>query len=142
MSQQLQDIHDVGQVIIKYATSVDKRDLDRYGSCFTDDVEVSGFSSGTVTGRDTWVTFVDKALEAYVGTHHQITNQEISVDGDSAHMRSYVQATHESASDPNCLVILWAVYDDELVRTSEGWKISRHVLDRLIRSRRVQTGGL
>ncbi|MGI9625060.1 MAG: nuclear transport factor 2 family protein [Acidimicrobiales bacterium] len=139
MSQDLQDIHDVGQVIIRYATSVDKRDFDRYGSCFTEDAEISGFSSGDVVGRDNWVSFVVKALEAFRGTHHQITNQEISVDGDTAHMRSYVQATHESADDDSSLIILWAVYDDELVRTSQGWQISRHVLERLIRSKRVPT---
>ena len=134
----LEDRYDVGQIIIRYATSVDQRDMDRYGSCFADDVVVAGFSSGDVVGREAWVGFVEKALGNFDGTHHQITNQEITVDGDRAHMRSYVQATHELAGDDEHLLILYAIYDDQLVRTSDGWKITRHELERLIDSKRVR----
>ena len=110
----------------------------RYGSCFTDDAVVTGFSSGAVEGRDAWVAFVEDALQSFRGTHHQITNQEITVDGDAAHMRSYVQATHELADDDDHLFILYAIYDDRLVRTSEGWQITHHELERLINSKKVR----
>ena len=138
MSQHLQDLHDVGQVIIKYATSVDQRDMDRYGSCFASDVVVTGFSAGATEGRDAWVQFVDQALQNFKGTHHQITNQEITVDGDTAHMRSYVQATHQLARDDEHLLILYAIYDDRLVRTADGWEFTHHHLERLIDSRKVR----
>lgn len=137
MSQLLQDRHDIAQVIVRYATSVDQRDMERYASCFTGDVEVSGFSGGVFTDRDTYVGWVVRALEAFAGTHHQITNQEIDVNGDQGYMRSYVQATHEMADDPDTLLILWAIYDDRMVRTPEGWKISHHRLERLISSKLV-----
>ncbi len=138
MSSELEDRYEVGQVIIQYATSVDQRDMDRYGSCFTDDVVVNGFSSGSIEGRDAWVGFVEKALTNYRGTHHQITNQEITVYGDAAHMRSYVQATHELVDDDEHLLILYAIYDDRLVRTPDGWRIARHELERLIDSKKVR----
>ena len=137
MTSELQDRHDIAQVIIRYATSVDQRDLDRYATCFTDDVEVTGFSGGTFTDRDTYVAWVAGALERFAGTHHQITNHEIEIDGDSAHMRSYVQATHEMADDPDTLLILWAIYDDRLVRTADGWRITHHALEPLIPSRLI-----
>ena len=111
--------------------------MERYGSCFTDDAVVTGFSSGDVIGRDAWVAFVIKALENFAGTHHQITNQEITVTGDTAHMRSYVQATHELAGDDEHLLILYAIYDDQLARTNDGWKITRHELERLIDSKKI-----
>ena len=133
----LQDRYDIAQVIIRYAASVDQRDLDRYGSCFTEDATITGFSSGDVHGRDKWVGFVGTALDNYAGTHHQVTNQEVTVDGDTGHLRSYVQATHVLASDPAMLLVLWAIYDDEMVRTPDGWKIKRHTLERLIKSRLV-----
>lgn len=138
MSQELQDRYDVGQVIIKYATSVDQRDMERYGSCFTEDCVVTGFGPDAVQGRDAWVSFVVKALQSYEGTHHQITNQEISIDGNTAHMRSYVQATHEVAGDNEHLVILYAIYDDQLVRTTNGWQFSEHKLERLIDVKKVR----
>ncbi len=138
MSAELQDRYDIGQVMIRYATSVDQRDMTRYGSCFADDVVVRGFSAGDVVGRDDWVAFVTKALTNFEGTHHQITNQEISVDGDTAHMRSYVQATHEIAGDGEHLLVLYAIYDDQLVRGTDGWEITVHALERLIDSKRVR----
>lgn len=135
--QALQDRYDIGQVIVRYATSVDQRDLDRYATCFTDDVEVSGFGGQTFTDRATYVDWVGGALDRFSGTHHQITNQEVEVDGDRAHLRSYVQATHEMADDPEKLLILWAIYDDRLVRTDDGWRITHHRIERLIPSRFV-----
>ncbi len=129
---ELQDRHDVGQVIIRYATSVDQRDLDRYATCFTEDVEVSGFGGGPFGDRDSYVAWVTEALSAFAETHHQITNQVIDVDGDTAHMRSYVQATHVMGSDAGRLLILWGIYDDRLVRTADGWRITHHRLERLI----------
>lgn len=138
MSAELQDRHDIGQVMIRYATSVDQRDMERYGSCFAEDCVVRGFSAGDVVGRDKWVEFVTAALTNFEGTHHQITNQEITVDGDTAHMRSYVQATHELAGDPEHLLILYAIYDDQLVRGPNGWEFTVHALERLIDSKRVR----
>ncbi|MGA9279549.1 nuclear transport factor 2 family protein, partial [Ilumatobacter sp.] len=101
------DVYDVGQVMIRYATSVDQRDLERYATCFTSDVVVTGFGDIEFDDRDTYVAWVAQALERYSATHHQITNQEVEVDGDRAHLRSYVQATHENAADHDELIILW-----------------------------------
>lgn len=140
---ELRDRYDVGQVMIRYATSVDQGDLERYATCFTEDVEVSGFGekSGepTFTDRATYVPWVGKALQNFSATHHQITNQEVEIDGDRAHLRSYVQATHEMANDPDTLMVLWAIYDDRLVRTDDGWRITHHTLERLIKSKMVHT---
>ena len=138
MSSELQDRYDVGQIMIRYATSVDQRDMERYGSCFADDAEITGFGGEAIQGRQAWVDFVDGALSNFAGTHHQITNQEVTLDGDSAQLRSYVQATHELANDDEHLLILYAIYDDRLVRTADGWKITHHALERLINSKKVR----
>lgn len=137
MSGDLQDRYDVGQVMVRYATSVDQRDLDRYATCFTDDVTVSGFGGGTFTDRSTYVDWVASALGRFSATHHQITNQEVELEGDRAHLRSYVQATHVLLDEPDRLLVLWAIYDDRLVRTADGWRITHHALERLISSRLV-----
>jgi uncharacterized protein (TIGR02246 family) len=137
MSQELQDRVDIAQVMIRYATSVDQRDLERYATCFTDDVVVTGFGGIDFTDRDTYVAWVAEALSRFSRTHHQITNQEIVIDGDTAHMRSHVQATHVLADDEDTLLILWGVYDDQLERNEQGWQITQHHLQRLIPPRFV-----
>ena len=139
MDTELRDRYDIGQVMIRYATSVDQRDLERYATCFTEDVEVKGFGRESFTDRATYVPWVGEALKNFSATHHQITNQEVEIDGDRAHLRSYVQATHEMANDGDMLMVLWAIYDDRLIRTDEGWRITHHTLERLIKSKMVQT---
>ena len=127
----------VADVIIRYATSVDKRDMLRYATCFTDEVVVTGFGDQSFEGIGPYLEYVTNALKRFGRTQHLIANQEITIDGDTAHMRSYVQATHELAGDPETLVVLWAVYDDRLVRTAVGWRITKHHLERQIGPRRV-----
>jgi uncharacterized protein (TIGR02246 family) len=124
-------------VMIRYATSVDARDMARYATCFTDDVVVTGFGDRTLTGKAEYVPWVEKALARYSATQHLVGNQEVSVHGDSAHLRTYVQATHVLAVDPGTLVVLWGIYDDRLVRTPDGWQITHHHLERLIGPRLV-----
>ena len=127
----------VGDIIIRYATSVDKRDMLRYATCFTDEVVVTGFGDQSFEGIGPYLEYVTNALKRFGRTQHLIANQEITIDGDTAHMRSYVQATHELAGDPETLVVLCAVYDDRLVRTAVGWRITKHHLERQIGPRRV-----
>jgi ketosteroid isomerase-like protein len=127
----------VADVMIRYATSVDQRDLDTYATCFTDDVVVTGFMPEPLTPRGPYVSWVGEALSKYSQTHHLLGNQVVTVDGDTAHLRTYVTASHVLASDNDTMVILWGIYDDRLVRTAEGWKITHHHLERLINPRVV-----
>ena len=138
MTDPIADRLAVGDVIIKYGTSVDARDLVRYATCFTDDVVVTGFSGGEQRGLKPYVEWVASALARFSKTQHLIGNQEITVTGDTAYMRSYVQATHVLADDETKLLILWGIYVDDLVRTSDGWKIKNHHLIRLIEPRTIQ----
>lgn len=132
----------VGDVIIRYADSIDQLDYDRYCTCFTDDVIVTGFGPEPIKGLDAYRPWVTAARNKYGRTQHMIGNIQVTVDGDRAHMRSYVQATHEIPSDPNHLIVLWAAYVDELVRTKDGWKISHHDLERLINVKKVKIESL
>ena len=64
---------------------------------------------------------------AYAGmghTMHQLSNIAINVDGDTASARTYVDAvlmTPDGQSGVNPV----GFYDDELVRTPDGWRIAR-----------------
>ena len=59
-------------VMATYAMGVDERDFDAYGSCFADDVVVTGFGKDEFHGREAWVAYVIQALEqrpqALIGT--------------------------------------------------------------------------
>ena len=139
---ELEDRLAVGDIIIRYADSIDQCDYDRYCTCFTDDVVVSGFTPEVITGLSAYRPWVTAARNRYGRTQHLIGNIQVTVNGDTAQLRSYVQATHELPDDPEHLIVLWAAYNDTLVRTAGGWKISHHELERLINVKKVSIATL
>lgn len=125
-------------VMLKYAKGVDQRDMALYASTFADDVEVVGFGAETYHGRDAWVAYVKKALEAYGPTQHMLGPQLAEVNGDTAHCRTDVQAQHFLIDKPDTTVTLWATYNTDMKRIGGEWKIVRHELES--RGLRTQTG--
>ena len=115
-------------VMLKYAMGVDERDYDLYRSCFADDVEVLDFGSEPVHGRDAWLAYVKKALERYNATQHMLGPQLATVDGDTAHARTDVQALHYLKEPQGSTFTLWATYETDMVRIDGAWKIKRHRL--------------
>ena len=128
LEQQMQllvDRAEIIDVLYRYFSSVDLRDWERWGSCFTDDVEIDlGF--GQETGREKVVSWAEAGLADVDGTHHMSTNHEISIDGDAATVRSDLLTTHVVQKE-NGVERLTAggTYDHILVRTLEGWKIKK-----------------
>ncbi|MFC0527292.1 nuclear transport factor 2 family protein [Phytohabitans kaempferiae] len=59
------------------------------------------------------------------GTRHFVTPMHVTVDGDSATAVSYFLFLGDTANAP--AVKLFGVYTDDLVRTADGWRISRRV---------------
>jgi uncharacterized protein (TIGR02246 family) len=125
-------------VMLRYGKGVDQRDMDLYASCFADDVEVVGFGAETFRGRDAWVGYVKKALEAYGPTQHMLGPQLATVDGDTAHCRTDVQALHYMKNEATKTLTLWATYNTDMKRVDGEWKIARHHLEP--RGTRIQEG--
>jgi hypothetical protein len=71
-------------------------------------------------------------------TYHRLTNFVVDVDGDTATARTYVHAVLMLTPDDGAnWVDAVGHYDDELVRTDEGWRIRR----RVTKTPRILTGG-
>lgn len=113
-------------VMLDYATGVDERDVERYRACFADDVEVVGFGSGIIQGREPWVEYVWGALDKYSATQHLLGPQHATIEGDTAKTRSDVQAMHVLADGGR--FTLWASYVTDMRREGERWLICRHEL--------------
>ena len=64
-------------------------------------------------------------LHALAGhTMHRLSNQAIAVDGDKAVARTYIDGLI-MAADNNSGVNAIGFYDDDIVRTDDGWRIAR-----------------
>ena len=111
-------------MLVRYATGIDRRDWDLFRSCFTEDVVAE------YEGLEPWHG-VEAITQSMITSHadmghtmHQLSNLAIAVDGDTATARSYVDAVL-MASDGQTGLNPRGFYDDELVRTPDGWRIAR-----------------
>jgi 3-phenylpropionate/cinnamic acid dioxygenase small subunit len=118
------DQHDISAVILCYATGIDRRDWTLFHSIFTDDCELDYGEIGVWKGADEVTEFMRQAHELAGHTMHRLTNQVITVDGDSAQARTYVDALIMLA-DNSSGVNAAGFYDDDFVRSAEGWQIAR-----------------
>jgi 3-phenylpropionate/cinnamic acid dioxygenase small subunit len=115
---------DVADLLIRYASAIDRRDWELLRSCFTDDCVVDYGAIGSWNGADEITEWMRKIHDPLGHTLHRISNQSITSAGDAITARSYVDAI---VLGPDNLHGAQAAgfYDDVLVQTSEGWKISR-----------------
>ena len=113
-------------VMLRYAAGIDERDFDMYRSCFADDVEVLGFREEAVSGAQAWLDFVKATLERYGPTQHMLGPQLATVNGDTAHARTDVQALHYLKQPEGTTQTVWATYESDMRRINGEWKIFRH----------------
>jgi hypothetical protein len=124
----LADVLALTELTYRYAFLIDGRQWDALGELFTDDVELDyGLPDGRlIRGRDAFVNGSRLALEQMDATHHMFTNHLFEIDGDRASGRYYMQGTHMKLDAPGgALHHLGGVYEDEFVRTGDGWKVSK-----------------
>ncbi len=118
------DRQDIADVLLCYATGIDRRDWTLFRSIFTEDCELDYGEIGAFKGADAVTEFMQRAHELAGHTMHRLTNQVITVDGDSAQARTYVDALI-MLGDNTSGVNAAGFYDDEFVRTERGWQIAR-----------------
>lgn len=118
-----EDQHDISDVLIRYATGIDRRDWPLFRTVFTDDCVLDYGDIGTWHGVDAVADFMEQTHAMAGHTMHRMSNQVITVDGDRAQARTYVDAlimAPDNASGVNAI----GFYDDELVRDA-GWRVAR-----------------
>ena len=122
----------VSETVYRYALGVDTRDFALYRSIFAEQVAVdfTSFHGGEamMMTADQWVAAVRPLFTRLAATQHSMTNPIISIDGDTADCRMYVQAHHVyRADDPASWYTIGGYYDDTLVRSADGpagWLLS------------------
>jgi 3-phenylpropionate/cinnamic acid dioxygenase small subunit len=119
-----EDRQDIADVLLRYATGIDRRDWPLFRTVFTNDCELDYGEVGSWQGVDAVTEFMQQAHAMAGHTMHRLTNQVITVDGDTAQARTYVDALIMLA-DNNSGVNAAGFYDDEFVRTEQGWQIAR-----------------
>ena len=119
-----EDRQDISDLLIRYATGIDRRDWPLFRTVFTDDCELDYGVVGTWKGLDAVAEFMEQVHAMAGHTLHRLSNEVIAVDGDSAQARTYIDGLimmADNASGVNAI----GFYDDDIVRTADGWRIAR-----------------
>jgi hypothetical protein len=144
-SERWADRQAIVDVVVQYATGVDRRDWELYRSCFTDPCEID-FSSwngqpASLMAADDWVAKVRGTNGNFDATQHLSTNHVVTFGTvDEATCVSYMHAQHWFSAarlielgQPNGDQPRWCTlggfYTNQLSRVTEGWRIRRCQLD-------------
>lgn len=135
LSQEIKDRFDIHDVMHRYARMVDRRLWEIQDQVFVTDATIDYTSTGGQAGHYKEILkWLDSALEPWPLNLHFISNIEIQLEGDRAQATSYFNAPMgRKRKDGSQYIITNAgYYEDDLVRTSEGWRIRKRVCQQTI----------
>lgn len=113
------------KLLLRYATGIDTRDWPLFRTCFSQDCEADYGSFGRWRGPREITDYMEAAHRQMGATLHRITNIVVENCNDEMRARSYVDAILTEPTQGGITHRATGYYDDTLVRTSGGWKISR-----------------
>jgi ketosteroid isomerase-like protein len=125
----LQDRMDITDVLYRYASTIDRFDLTGLRSTLADDLWAQYGNAEPVSGGDAVAAWIAGAIENVVWQHHLLSVYHVAVDGDRASALVYHTSHQVFEDDPDTAKLLVGRYHNELRRESDGWRISRLVLE-------------
>jgi 3-phenylpropionate/cinnamic acid dioxygenase small subunit len=121
----------ITDALYRYATALDNRDWDLLGEVFAPDAVYTIGLHGEFTGPGAIGEKIASLIGGYEATQHLITNPVIELDGDTARATCYLRAMHylpDQRTGGNTYE-MGGTYSDDLIRTADGWRITRRVLN-------------
>jgi hypothetical protein len=122
--QHLLDRAELHDLVMRYASGVDKRDFDVVEACFAADVDASSWG---FDNRDDLMNLI-RGVAAFHTTMHMMGNQFVEIDGDTAAVDTYAMLTHHLTrpdGEPYELNMSGNRYVEKLVRNGDGWVITQ-----------------
>lgn len=126
---ELADREAVSRLTKIYALGLDLRDYDLARSAFADDAHCSGaISTGPV---DEYLPVVYNGAASFEATQHNMLQQNIVIEGDTATVWNYAIAVHKAHADDTDRqsTTLGLHYKDKCCRTGKGWLISERKVE-------------
>ncbi|WP_051683692.1 TIGR03619 family F420-dependent LLM class oxidoreductase [Blastococcus sp. URHD0036] len=105
-----------------YADALDRREFDRLDRVFTPDVVAEYPGGRRLDGLPALIAFMRESHADVSRTVHRVVDVELTVDGDTATCTAAKRNDLHRDGDDGPTVVTGR-YTDELVRTSEGWRI-------------------
>ena len=126
----MDDRAELVELLSHYADIADLKSFDALPrKVFTEDLtldfeSVTGMPPMTVP-LDSYVEVLRASFAPFKATHHAITGHVVTVDGDTAKIHAHVRAEHWFPDENAARWLVVGFYDDEAVRTPDGWRLTR-----------------
>jgi ketosteroid isomerase-like protein len=140
-SPALLDRLEIADTIYRYASCIDRRDIDGVRGVLADDLWAQYGNGDPITGGDTVAAWIDEMTKDCLWQHHLLSVYHVDVDGDRAKALVYHTSHQLFRGDPATVHVLVGRYHDELRRGSDGWTISKLVFEILWGERRTDSTG-
>ena len=137
----LQDRMDITDVLYRYASTIDRFDLDGLRRVLADDLSAQYGNAAPVSGGDAVAAWIGEAIANVVWQHHLLSVYHVEVDGDEARALVYHTSYQVFEDDPDTAKLLVGRYHNELRREPDGWRISRLVLEILWGEEKADAAG-
>ncbi|OBG43996.1 hypothetical protein A5672_00915 [Mycobacterium alsense] len=129
---EISDRLEIQQLLVDYSTAIDNHRFDDLDKVFTPDAYIDYTALGGIEGHypevKKWLAEVLPTFPVYA---HMLGNFSVRIDGDSASSRVICFNPMVLPGDPeknkNQILFCGLWYDDEFVRTPDGWRMSRRV---------------
>ena len=128
--QTVMDRMEIQDLLVRYCTSIDNRDYDLLDTCFTEDAHLDySVMDGPAGDYATVRAWLEASLVHLEAMQHSITNTVYEIRGDQATTRTQFRNPNVIRLKDGGLRVftVGGYYDDVLVRTDTGWKISCRV---------------
>ena len=125
---EISDRLEIQQLLVDYSTAIDQRRFDDLDRIFTPDAYIDYRAMGGIDGPypevKAWLAEVLPNFPAYC---HLVGNFDIRVDGDTATRRTMCFNPMKLSGDDDQILFCALWYDDEFIRTADGWRMTRRV---------------
>lgn len=125
--QEISDRMQIRDLLVDYAYKVDDGDFDGLRGIFTPDAWLDYRATGAIAGDlEKMIAYLKQALPMLARYQHLMGNTRLQIEGDSAEATTqcFNPLVVEFDNQQRVMFVgLW--YEDALVRTDAGWRISR-----------------
>ena len=126
--QEISDRLEIQQLLVDYSTAIDQRRFDDLDAVFTADAYIDYRVTGGIDGHFPEVKkWLGEVLPNFPAYSHMLGNFDIRIDGDTATARTICFNPMVFDADKKQILFVGIWYVDELVRTADGWRMTRRV---------------